>query len=237
MTRPEFIQCRVCGSPFTRSVGPCLHGAPPSCGACPGDGSICATQCRVKAESPPVAPTGTAVTIRPLTDLAVVQRAAQMTTHGQPIKAPLAAWYRTEHSPVRARIFWIELERVPTFVSVHLTRHKAGVEHFVQSMRDDRGGAGDDVVTRLTPVNHGMLINAQALIHMSRKRLCYAASKRTVAAWRKVRQCMREVDPDLANYMVPECVYRNGICPEFKECRPGLAAVMKAYNKEKSNGN
>jgi hypothetical protein len=171
------------------------------------------------------------ILIQPLTDLAIVQRAAQMTTHGQPVKAPLKAWYRTEHSPVRARLFWIELAAIPSFVSVHLVRHKHGVEHFVQSMRDDRGGAGDDQVTRNTPVNHGMLINAQAIITVSRKRLCYAASGKTVAVWRRVRKAMLDVDPDLAPFMVPECVYRNGLCPEFRECKPGLARVMHAYGR------
>lgn len=174
------------------------------------------------------------VTITPLTDVALVQRAAQMTTHGQPIKAPLAAWYRTEHSPVRARLFWIELERIPTFVSVHLVRHKIGVEHFVQSMRPDRGGAGDEITNRLTPVNHGMVLNAQAIIQMSRKRLCYAASKKTVGTWMRVRKTMKEVDPALANYMVPECVYRNGVCPEFKECGPGLEKVVRVYREERN---
>jgi hypothetical protein len=171
------------------------------------------------------------ITIVPVTDLALVQRAAAMTTHGQPVRAPLKAWYRTEHSPIRARLFWIELAGIPTFVSVHLVRHKVGAEHFVQSMRDDRGGAGDDVVNRNTPVNHGLLANAQALITMSRKRLCYNASSKTVATWSRVRHAMRDVDPDLAAYMVPECVYRNGICPEFRECKPGLEKVMRAYRK------
>jgi hypothetical protein len=173
------------------------------------------------------------ITITPVTDLAFVQRAAQMTTHGQPVKAPLRAWYRTEHSPVRARMFWIELAGIPTFVSVHLVRHKHGVEHFVQSMRDDRGGAGDDVVNRNTPVNHGMLINAQAIITISRKRLCYAASGKTVATWRRLRKEMAGVDADLAYYMVPECVYRGGVCPEFRECKPGLEKVMRAYTKNR----
>lgn len=171
------------------------------------------------------------ITIDPLTTVAQVQRAAQMTTHGQPIRAGLRSWYRTEHSPVRVRYFWIELHEIPTFVSVHLTRHKIGVDHFVQSMRDDRGGKGDDVVTRNTPVNHGLMINAQAIITMSRKRLCLASSKKTVAVWSKLRREMAEVDKDLADFMVPECVYRNGVCPEFKECKPGLAKVMKAYGK------
>lgn len=172
------------------------------------------------------------VIIEPLTQLSLVQRAAQMTTHGQPIKAPLKAWYRTEHSPVRAKLFWIELHGIPTFVSVHLVRHKIGVEHFVQSMRDDRGGAGDAIVNRLTPVNHGMLINAQALIQISRKRLCYAASKKTVGVWARLRKAMKEIDPHLAAYMQAECAYRNGICPEFKECTPTMAKVVRLYKKE-----
>lgn len=173
------------------------------------------------------------IEIKPVTDLALVQRAAQMTTHGQPVKAPLKAWYRTEHSPVRVRMFWIELLEIPTFVSVHLVRHKIGVEHFVQSMRDDRGGAGDDKVTRNTPVNHGLMVNAQALIQISRKRLCFAASPKTVATWSRLRKAMKNVDYELAIHMVPECVYRNGICPEFKQCNPGIEKVMNAYNKER----
>jgi hypothetical protein len=42
---------------------------------------------------------------------------------------------------------------------------------------------------------------------------------------------MFKVDPDLADHMVPECVYRNGFCPEMRECKPGLEKVMKAYLK------
>lgn len=172
------------------------------------------------------------VTIKPLTDLQLVQRAAHMTTHGQPIKAQLKAWYKTEHSPIRAMLFWIEFHAIPTFVSVHLVRHKIGVEHYVQSMRDDRGGAGDEIVNRNTPVNHGMVVNAQALIQMSRKRLCLASSKKTVATWTKLRKEMKEVDKDLAHYMVPECVYRNGFCPEFKECAPGVEKIVSVYRSK-----
>lgn len=113
-------------------------------------------------------------------------------------------------------------------VSVHLVRHKFGVEHFVESNRDDRGGAGDNEVNRLTPVNHGMEINAQAVIAISRKRLCYASHVRTVALWRKVRGAMQAVDPDLAAAMAPECAFR-GYCPELRECKPGLAKVLHAY--------
>jgi hypothetical protein len=172
------------------------------------------------------------VHIEPITDCAFVRRAAQMTTHGQPVTAGLRAWYRTEHSPIRARLFWIELFAIPSFVSVHLVRHKIGVEHYVESMRDDRGGAGDTETNRLTPVNHGMLVNAQALIAMSRKRLCYKSHKRTVAVWSRLRKEMLGIDADLHRYLVPECVYRNGVCPEFRECKPGIKKVLLAYSAD-----
>jgi hypothetical protein len=159
--------------------------------------------------------------------LALVNAAAEMTTHGQAVNAPLEAWFRSEHSPARMVSFWVELEGVETFVSVHFSRHKVGVDHFVQSNRDDRGGNGTE--GRNTPVNHGMVVNAQALINMARRRLCYKSHKRTVSAMQKIKLAVGRELPELEKYLVPECVYRNGICPEFSECKPGLKNVMAAY--------
>lgn len=156
-------------------------------------------------------------------------RAAEMTTHVKKVKAPESEWYRSEHSPIRAIIWWIELHAIPSFVSTHFVRHKIGVEHYVESNRDDRGGAGDEVVNRLSPVNHGLLANAQAIIQISRKRLCYASHRRTVAAWRRVIGAISATDQHLASHCVPECVYRGGVCPERRQCRPGLERVMRAY--------
>lgn len=59
-----------------------------------------------------------------------------------------------------------------------------------------------------------MSANAQALINISRKRLCNCASKETREAWEQVKAKVAEVDPILAEKMVPECLYR-GFCPEF----------------------
>ena len=173
--------------------------------------------------------------IEPIAGLDVVRRACEMTMHGQKSKVSLAQMYRAEHSPIRCRMFWIELRGIPTFVSVHLTRHKHGVEHFVQSNRDDLYLAPDAVVDRNTPVNHGMLINAQALITISRKRLCLKAHAKTVAVWSRLRRAMQDVDPDLARAMVPECVYRNGFCPELRVCKPGPAKVCGAYAKRNAD--
>ena len=59
-----------------------------------------------------------------------------------------------------------------------------------------------------------MSANAQALINISRKRLCSCAAAETREAWKQVKAAIREVDPVLADKMVPECIYR-GFCPEF----------------------
>ena len=173
------------------------------------------------------------ITIEDLTDERIMRRACDMTRKPgvKPSTISRAKLLRCEHSPVRLICFWIELIGIPSFVSTHLVRHKIGVEHFVESNRDDRGGAGDGAVNRLTPVNHGMHANAQAMISMSRKRLCYASHSKTVAVWSRLRKSMRAVCPNTAEAMVPECVYRNGFCPELRECKPGLGEVMRAYRK------
>lgn len=149
---------------------------------------------------------------------------------GKTSKASLARMLMAEHSPIRTLRFWIEIEGLPSFVSVHLVRHKIGVEHFVQSMRDDRGGGPPETVTRLTEVRHGLEINAQALITMSRKRLCLHSHRSTVATWARVRRAMMAVQPEVAACMVPECAYR-GFCPEMRECGPGAKKVMAAYGR------
>lgn len=156
------------------------------------------------------------VSVTKLTDLKLAQRACQFTLHSQNATSiPLDKLYKCEHSPLRTQMFWVELKGIPSFVSVHLTRHKIGVEHFVQTMRDDRGAG--EVADRNTPVNHAMLVNAQALINMSRKRLCKKASPETRRVMQQIMHMVEEVDHDLYLYMVPDCMYRNG-CYETASC-------------------
>lgn len=149
--------------------------------------------------------------------LDLVRKACAITTRKISSKITLDQIYRCEHSPMRCSIFWVEMLGVPTFISVHLVRHSIGAQHFVLGNREDRGGEGDDKINRLTPINHGMLINAQELVNIARKRLCNKTHKKTIEAVRMIRDKVAEVDPDLAKYMVPECVYRKG-CHEPRTC-------------------
>jgi hypothetical protein len=136
---------------------------------------------------------------------------------GKESKISLSRIYNCEHSPIRTQIFWVELVKIPTFASVHFVRHKIGVEHFVSSNRDDYTGVENEKITRETPVNHGMLINAQALIGMARKRLCYKSHKKTREIMLILKEEIRKVDGSLPSYLVPDCIYR-GRCHELKPC-------------------
>jgi hypothetical protein len=64
---------------------------------------------------------------------------------------------------------------------------------------------------------HECFANAQAVMFISRRRLCSQASPETRAAWRLVVDEIGKVEPEVASCCVPECVYR-GFCPEFKPC-------------------
>lgn len=144
----------------------------------------------------------------------------------KPSTMTLQKIYHCEHSPARVLMFAVQLDGVKSFVSTHLVRHKHGVEHFVESNRDDRGG--DQTVDRHTPVRHLMIANAQALMNMARKRLCFASHKETVGVFVRIKNAVRRVDPNLADYMAPECVIR-GYCPELRPCTAGPAAVILTY--------
>ena len=136
-------------------------------------------------------------------------------------KEPSSSWKRrillSEHSPIRQMTFkwkWIGLKY---WVSVHFVRHKIGIEHFVSTQRSDRTGVDRNETPQSAPVNHECFANAQALIFISRKRLCRQASPETTAAWRLVLGEVKACEPELHSVCVPECVYR-GFCPEFKSC-------------------
>lgn len=139
----------------------------------------------------------------------------------EPSKSWKAKMLLAEHSPIRLLEFdwsWCDIKQ---WVTAHLVRHHEGCEKFVHSQRGDRRAILEEynVQTRdelpqgaLNDMD--MTANAQALINISRKRLCNCASKETREAWKQVQDAIRKVDPVMADKMVPECIYR-GFCPEF----------------------
>ena len=137
-------------------------------------------------------------------------------------KYPDSAWklklIRSEHSPIRRIKFYWRWKDLKYWVSVHFVRHKIGIEHWINTQRTDRTGVNRDDLPQNAPVNHASEADAQALINISRRRLCYCASPETREAWQEVKNKVSEVELELGKSMVKECVYRNGYCPEFKSC-------------------
>lgn len=134
---------------------------------------------------------------------------------------PSDAWKKqillAEHSPIRRIRFSWRWENLKSWVSVHFVRHKVGIEHWVSTQRTDRTGIDRDAKPQDAPVIHECEADAQALINISRKRLCSQAAKETREAWQEVKNEVEQKDRVLASVMVRECVYR-GFCPEFKSC-------------------
>ncbi len=81
---------------------------------------------------------------------------------------------------------------------------------------------------RYAPTDLMCIINAEALMNMAHKRLCSKASDETREVVGVIKTEVAKVDPDLADHMVPQCIYRGGICPEAKPC--GLHRNRKFLN-------
>ena len=139
----------------------------------------------------------------------------------EPSKSWEAKMLLAEHSPIRLLEYEWTWADIMQWVTTHLVRHHEGCEKFVHTQRGDRRAILDEYnVSSRNELPQGatndmdMTANAQALISISRKRLCNCASKETREAWKQVQDAIREVDPVMADKMVPECIYR-GFCPEF----------------------
>lgn len=153
-------------------------------------------------------------------------------------KYPDSNWKRrilkAEHSPIRVLSFVLSFKDIPYFVVGHLVRHKFGVEHYVSTQRTDRTGIDRNQLPQNNPISYTMVANAQALINISRKRLCNCASKETREAWGMVKDEISKVEPELASCMVKECVYR-GHCPEMYGCGYDKTEAFKKELKEYRN--
>lgn len=152
-----------------------------------------------------------------------VLNAARRTIGKNPLdKEPSDSWKAkmllAEHSPIRLLEYDWTWTQIQQWITAHLVRHHEGCEKFVHTQRVDRNSAlqgldRDDLPQGLLN-DMDMSANAQALINISRKRLCNCASKETREAWKQVKEAIKEIDPIMASKMVPECLYR-GFCPEF----------------------
>lgn len=150
--------------------------------------------------------------------------AARRTVGKKPLnKEPSKGWEAkmllAEHSPIRLVEYDVTFEDIKQWVTVHLVRHWLGFIPFVHSQREDRRKleVPRDELPQGALNDMDFSVNAQAMINISRKRLCSKASPETRDAWQKVVNAIGEIDPIMAEKCVPNCVYR-GFCPEMETC-------------------
>ena len=170
--------------------------------------------------------------------------AARRTIGKPPLnKEPSDNWRKmvimAEHSPIKLVEYLISFKDLRQWVGVHLLRHEHMLP-FIHSQRVDRREDIDSLTERVMsiieedvksdesfnkrdylfqgePNDQDFVVNAQTLINISRKRLCHCASKETIEAWVAVKAAIKEFDPIMASFMVPNCIYR-GRCPEMNTC-------------------
>ena len=137
----------------------------------------------------------------------------------QPTDEWKAKMLLAEHSPIRNVIYYVSIRNIRQWVTVHLVRHWLGFIPFVHSQREDRRvlEVPRDELPQGSLNDMDISINAQALINVSKKRLCNHASRETREAWQSVKNAIEEIDPVMASKMVPNCIYR-GFCPELECC-------------------
>ncbi len=138
------------------------------------------------------------------------------------ITAPTDEWKHkliaSEHSPLRELWFGVKMT-IPYWVSVHFVRHHIGVNHYVQSQRNDRQEKYDRTTAPQGEyVSHIMSLNAQELVFMAHKRLCNQASPETRQVMSMICDEVIKTNPEFKDFLVPLCQYRGGVCTEFYPC-------------------
>lgn len=138
------------------------------------------------------------------------------------ITSPTLEWKEklllAEHSPIRELWFGIKMT-IPYWVSVHFVRHHIGVNHYVQTQRNDRQDKYDRTeAPQGEYVQHIMSVNGAELVQMAHKRLCGQASKETQEVMKKIVDEVIKTNPEFTRVLVPLCEYRNGVCTEFYSC-------------------
>ncbi len=151
-----------------------------------------------------------------------VKRRALVTVGKDANSAPTESWQQrileARHSPIRRLRFAFLLEDIPSWVSVHLCRH-IHAQPYVKSQRNDRQSQYDRNAARQDePVSMIWDMNAEELMTIANKRLCFKASAETREVVQKMCDLVSLVCPVFEPFLVPMCEYHGGTCHEMQPC-------------------
>ena len=132
---------------------------------------------------------------------------------------PSAEWKTNiliaEHEPIRD--IWVKWKwrGIKYWIAMHWKTHIWPSR--VNTQRSDRTGVERDKKPQDAPVDFTGDANCKHLIDTMRKRLCGQADPQARAYAEDLKITLRDVQPELSDVLVPNCVYRGG-CPEMKCC-------------------
>ncbi len=129
----------------------------------------------------------------------------------------------SEHDPIRDIEIKFRWKNIPYWIAMHWKTHiwrsRTNTQRNDRQAEYDRNKAPQD-----SPVDFIGDPNVQHLIDTMRKRLCMMASPETRNYAKDLKEALREVEPEISDVLVPNCVYRCG-CPENGNCKFFARAV------------
>lgn len=151
-----------------------------------------------------------------------VKRRALVTVGKKPIAMPDSEWkhkiLEARHSPIRYLTYSFYLEGLPSWVSVHLSRH-IHVQPYIKSQRNDRQDDYDRNAARQdAPVSMIWDVNAEELQVIANKRLCGLAAPETREVVKRICELAEKATPEFKGLLVPMCEHCGGVCHEMNGC-------------------
>lgn len=129
-------------------------------------------------------------------------------------------WYQRTKRPDRGGLDFIEeCQRINNNLNLLIVEMENGERIDLDEMKDIQSDILDltGKFDRYAPTSLLGIMNAEAIMNMSEKRLCTKASAETRMIWELVLQEVAKVDPALPLFCVKPCV-AHGVCREPKPC-------------------
>lgn len=139
----------------------------------------------------------------------------------------------SEHEPIRDIVIKFRWRGIKYWIAMHWKTHiwpgRTNTQRNDRQKCYDRNKAPQDM-----PVDFVGDPNAQHLIDTMRKRLCKMAAQETREYAEDLKCAIHEVEPEISDVCVPNCVYRCG-CPEPNGC--GMFDVLVTMYPELASSN
>lgn len=156
-------------------------------------------------------------------DWLMAKRCALVTVGKDSETPPTEEWKRrsleARHSYIRELRFVFRITGIPYWVAMHLVRHHVGCQPYIKTQRNDRQKVYDrGEAPQNAPVDMMWSMNAEALMNLANKRLCFLAAKETREVVIQMCKEVESVCPEFINFLVTMCEYHGWVCHEMQPC-------------------